>query len=102
MAEADRQVFTRCLHTRSAGWGTNVEAMFAQELTNAGHIRRFEIRSKGPEGWEMRVEEDSTLLRRQRFTDWHRVERAITRAAMEIAELQNAGWTIRIATPATP
>jgi hypothetical protein len=72
--------------------------MFAQELTNAGHIRRFEIRSKGAEGWEMRVEEDSTLLRRQRFTDWHRVERAITRVALEVAELQSAGWTLRPAT----
>ena len=75
-----------------------MEAMFAQELTNAGHIRRFEIRSKGAEGWEMRVEEDSTLLRRQRFTDWHRVERAITRVALEVAELQSAGWTLRPAT----
>jgi hypothetical protein len=73
--------------------------MFAQELTNAGHVRRFEIRSEGAEGWEMRVEEDSALLRRQRFTDWHRVERALTRVALEVAELQNAGWTLTTAAP---
>ena len=68
--------------------------MFAQELTHAGHVRRFEIRSEGAEGWEMRVEEDSALVRRKRFTDWHRVERALTRVALEVAELQNAGWTV--------
>jgi hypothetical protein len=73
--------------------------MFTQELTNAGHVRRFEVRSEGPEGWEMRVEQDSALVRCQRFTDWHRVERAMTRATLEIAELQNAGWTLRTATP---
>jgi len=73
--------------------------MFTQELTNAGHVRRFEIRNEGADGWEMRVEEDHTVVRRQRFTDWHRVERALTRVALEVAELQNAGWTLRIAVP---
>jgi hypothetical protein len=73
--------------------------MFTQELTNAGHVRRFEIRSEGADGWEMRVEEDSAVLRCQRFTDWHRVERAITRVSIEIAALQDAGWTLRPAAP---
>ena len=69
--------------------------MFAQELTNAGHVRRFEIRNEGADGWEMRVEEDSAIVRRKRFTDWHRVERALSRVALEIAELQSDGWTLR-------
>jgi hypothetical protein len=72
--------------------------MFSQELTHAGHVRRFEITSHGADGWEMRVEEDSAVLRRQWYTDWHRVERALTRVAIEVAELQNAGWTLRQAT----
>ena len=46
----------------------------------------------------MRIEEDSAVVRRQRFTDWHRVERALTRVTLEIAELENAGWTPRPAT----
>jgi hypothetical protein len=75
------------------------EGMFTQELTNAGHVRRFEIRSEGADGWEMRVEQDSAIVRRQRFTDWHRVERALTRVALEVAELQSAGWTLRTAEP---
>jgi hypothetical protein len=73
--------------------------MFAQELTNAGHVRRFEILSQGADGWEMRVEEDSAVVRRKQYTDWHRVERAITRFAIEVAELQSEGWKLRPATP---
>ena len=72
--------------------------MFAQELIHAGHVRRFEILSQGADGWEMRVEEDSNIVRSQRYTDWHRVERALTRVAREVAELQDAGWTLRTAT----
>ena len=75
------------------------EGMFTQELTNAGHVRRFEIRSEGADGWEMRIEQDSAIVRRQRFTDWHRVERALTRVALEVAELQSAGWTLRTVEP---
>ena len=73
--------------------------MFAQELTHAGHVRRFEITNQGADGWEMRVEEDHTVVRRQRFTDWHRVERALTRVTQEVAELESAGWTLRVAVP---
>ena len=73
--------------------------MFAQELTNAGHVRRFEVRSEGADGWEMRVEEDSTVVRQKRITDWHRVERAISRLTLEIDELQSAGWTPRPTAP---
>ena len=73
--------------------------MFEQELTNAGHVRRFEIRSHGADGWEMRVEQDSAIVRRQQYTDWHRVERALTLFAIEVAELENAGWKVRTVTP---
>ena len=73
--------------------------MFEQELTHAGHVRRFEIRSQGADGWEMRVEQDSAIVRRQQYTDWHRVERALTLVAMEVAALESAGWTITTATP---
>ena len=32
--------------------------MFEKELTNAGHTTRFTITEAGPEGWDVRVEED--------------------------------------------
>jgi hypothetical protein len=72
--------------------------MFAKELTNAGHTRRFTIRDEGPEGWEVRVEQDSTILRRICYTDWHRVERALVTLALEVSDLEHGGWTVR--TPA--
>ena len=69
--------------------------MFTRELTQAGHTRRFELTNTGPEGWELRVEEDSAVVRQQSYTDWHRVERAIAQLAREVSELQSSGWTLR-------
>ena len=66
--------------------------MFARELTNAGHVRRFTIEQDG-EGWEVQVEEDETVLRRVRYTDWHRVERALSRVTREVLALEDTGWT---------
>ena len=50
--------------------------MFAKELRQAGHTKRFTISQAGSEGWEVRVEQDSQVVRRVHYTDWHRVERA--------------------------
>lgn len=69
--------------------------MFAKELTNAGHIRRFTIRDEGSDGWEVRVEQDSTLVRRVYYTDWHRVERALSSLTREVSDLEDGGWTVR-------
>jgi hypothetical protein len=69
--------------------------MFSKELTNGGHTRRFTISSEGAEGWEVRVEQDSTVLRRVHYTDWHRVERAIVGLTREVSDLEDGGWTER-------
>jgi hypothetical protein len=69
--------------------------MFAKELIHDGHVRRFEIANHDDQGWEVRVEEDRAVVRRQRYTDWHRVERALNRFALEVADLQDCGWTLR-------
>ena len=69
--------------------------MFVKELTHAGHIRRFIISDAVPEGWEMRVEQDSAILRRVRYTDWHRVERALSSLVREVSDLEDCGWTPR-------
>jgi hypothetical protein len=68
--------------------------MFEKELTNAGHVRRFSIGEAG-EGWEVRVEQDSTVVRRVHYTDWHRVERALRRLAREVSDLEDIGWNVR-------
>jgi hypothetical protein len=66
--------------------------MFSRELTRAGHTRNFVITSVRAEGWEVRVEEDSRVLRRNRYTDWHRVERALASIEREVEALTELGW----------
>ena len=66
--------------------------MFAKELRQAGHTKRFTISEAGSEGWEVRVEQDSEVVRRVHYTDWHRVERAVLMLSLQVSELENNGW----------
>ena len=68
--------------------------MFAKELTQAGHSRRFTITDAGGLGWEVSEEQDSRLVKRVRYTDWHRVERALMLMSLQIAALEGAGWRV--------
>ena len=65
--------------------------MFAKELTQAGHTVRFSITEKD-RGWEVREEEDSRVVRRVRYDDWHRVERALLTMSARVIELEEGGW----------
>ena len=67
-------------------------SMYVQIFRNEAQIRRFTIRRVTPSGWEVRDEEDSRILRRSFYHDWHRVERARVAFAIEAVELRNAGW----------
>jgi hypothetical protein len=67
--------------------------MYARELRKADETRRFTITSAGVAGWEVRDEQDSRVLWKQRYTDWHRVERARMSFATEAARLARAGWS---------
>ena len=66
--------------------------MFAKELHREGHTERFTIQDVGADGWEVREERDSEVLRRVRYTDWHRVERALAWFSLRISELEARGW----------
>jgi hypothetical protein len=68
------------------------EKMFAKELKQAGHTKRFSISEAGNEGWEVLVEQDSHVVRRVCYTDWHRVERAALLMTLQVSELQENGW----------
>ena len=65
--------------------------MLTERLRNAEHTRRFSIVATRS-GWEVRREEDSRLVRRIEYHDWHRVERARRSIALEVSELEAAGW----------
>jgi hypothetical protein len=67
-------------------------AMFEKVLTNAGHTTRFTITDAGPEGWDVRVEEDRQVVRNVRYTDWHRVERAMSVMSRQASQLEERGW----------
>ena len=65
--------------------------MFEKKLTHHGHTTVFSV-SEGGDGWEIRVEEDSRLIRHACYTDWHRVERAVSQMTTEASELERSGW----------
>ena len=65
--------------------------MYTRELTQAGHVTRFSIRDAG-NGWEVREEQDSRVVRQVRYNDWHRVERALLVMQQRVHELEASGW----------
>ena len=65
--------------------------MFVKVLTQAGHTRRYAVR-QNEQGWEVSVEQDSTVIRRVLYQDWHRVERALATLASQVSELEARGW----------
>ena len=67
--------------------------MFVKELHQAGHTKRFVISASAEKGWEVREEQDSQVLKRVWYTDWHRVERAMQTFSHQITELAHLGWT---------
>ena len=76
----------------SEGSATLAEVfMYAQCLRYADHVRHYSI-CAGSAGWEVKLEEDSTLRRFDHYRDWHRVERAMALFEREVMELTARGW----------
>ena len=71
--------------------------MFERNLHCDGHTRRFLIKSRGADGWEVREEADSAVVRAKVYDDWHRVERARLGFQEEILTLTRQGWTLESA-----
>lgn len=69
--------------------------MYARLFTKAEATRRFRITSAGSLGWEVTEEQDSQVVSRIRYTDWHRVERARQNFARRAETLEHAGWVER-------
>lgn len=68
--------------------------MFSLRLQKATQTREFLISDVSAEGWEIREERDSVVVRVVRYGDWHRVERARRVFEREVAELREHGWTV--------
>ena len=50
--------------------------METRTRTTDGHTDALEVTSNA-QGWEVRETRDSAVVRTQRYSDWHRVERAV-------------------------
>jgi len=66
---------------------------FNRKLQYLDHTRRYSI-AVTAEGWEVREERDSQVVRQARYQDWHRVERARRSITTELEDLRNKGWQI--------
>jgi hypothetical protein len=66
--------------------------MYARMLRKASTIRRFTITYQQSAGWDVREEQDSRVLRRVVYHDWHRVERASLAFSLEAQALLESGW----------
>lgn len=61
-------------------------------LVRAGRSRSFQILAANSAGWDAAEREGRRVIQQQHYADWHRVERALTRFAREIAKLREQGW----------
>ena len=68
--------------------------MFVRTLHNQEHEKRFSITQTGRD-WEVLLEQDHRIVRRVKYDDWHRVERARRVFALEADSLRQAGWVER-------
>jgi hypothetical protein len=71
-----------------------VQRVFSRGLTDGSHIRRLEIERAPNEGWRIREERDTEVVRQVTYGDWHRVELAIRGFSAEASELTKKGWRI--------
>jgi hypothetical protein len=76
--------------------------MFVKTLTFQGQTRSFIVDSFAASGWEVRIEHDSTTVRRSHYSDWHRLERAVSAIEREMRELEARGWQVTRASGAAP
>ena len=66
--------------------------IFAKRLRSQDHTRSFVVDKADDRGWEVREEQDNEVVKRTSLHDWHRVETAMMRFAIEAMQLQSAGW----------
>jgi len=71
---------------------TLVMFAFDKSLRFLEKTRRYSIAATD-NGWEVREERDSEVVRKVHYQDWHRVERARRVISTELDVLQRQGWS---------
>ena len=64
---------------------------FVKNLKHQAETRTYTIATIDG-GWEVREERDSRLVKKVRYSDWHRVERARRTIVHELDVLRSEGW----------
>ena len=54
-------------------------------------MRSFEIVADAASGWQVFERDDERVFHRQRYTDWHRVERAAMLLELVVGDLRRDG-----------
>jgi hypothetical protein len=50
--------------------------MLTREFVRDGRVERFVI-TRAPLGWDVRQEQDNTVVKQSHYSDWHQVERVV-------------------------
>jgi hypothetical protein len=66
---------------------------FSRTVRKDEHVRRYTIQPTAA-GWEVRTEHNSKSIRHACYHDWHRVEMARRVIVLEVASLEQAGWSV--------
>ena len=66
--------------------------LFTKTLVRALQVRTFEVAAVPNAGWEASERAGVHVIDQRRYSDWHRVERALIRFDREIDELRRQGW----------
>jgi hypothetical protein len=66
--------------------------IFSRRLQQGAHSRRFTVDMNPGAGWQVQDELDAEPVRQKTYDDWHRVELAMSRFALEAAQLTRQGW----------
>lgn len=77
--------------------GIGTDGMYVRMFRKADQTLRFTITTLDGSGWEIREEQDSRLVRRVRYSDWHRVERARLAFSRQAVDLEQSGWVEALA-----
>jgi hypothetical protein len=67
--------------------------IFLKQFRSQEHTRSFVVDNVPDRGWEVREEKDNEVVKCTCLHDWHRVENAMMRFAIQATQLQTAGWT---------
>ena len=65
--------------------------MLTREFVQDGHTKRVTV-TRSEAGWAVKEERDDRVVRDIKYTDWHRVERAVSKMTSEASELERSGW----------